>query len=357
MSLSRNRFAPLGEASGSNEKETLVPPTNITDTTDQTTQDVSEAHSSSKTSSLSISDIKAMDHAGRVEYVRKRLAEYEEEEERRKKLHQSKASTRVTSPPRSVVPSQLLRKRSAYSDKAEEPPKRRRLEPVDSSPEPEEPVTSSSAAPPEGDPSAQGVVPYIDPTLILWWANIQTPEMPLPCMVQVNYLSRFGSFDESTEQWTFHLTFDTGPQQSPAMTMKFFANGVRRPQSGETRWLLSDVHEDEWMVLDFQIFHLADPSTFRKRRIRPSKIFKACRTEERDRLICIRLKAWPKVMGRFDGQARKFFPDVFTGRHPYQIHIWFIAPHDVKTFEEQCLQFYIHYFKHRPSVHSGIPSL
>ena len=192
--------------------------------------------------------------------------------------------------------------------------------------------------------------------MVPWWANIRTPEMPLPCIIQVNDLARMGSFDESTQKWAFLLTFDAGPQQSPAMTMKFFSNGVQRPQSGETGWLLSGAHEDEWMVLDFQIFCLADCP--RERRIHHNKIFKACRNrEERDRLICIRLKAWPKLMSRFDSQAEEHFSDVFKGRRPYQIHIWFIAPHDVGTFEEQCLRFFTHYFRHRQPVHSTIPPL
>ena len=347
MSSSSNRFDPLAEASSSKEKETA----------DQTMQDASQTGSSSESrpfSTSSLQDRPPMDRDSLKALYRKMLAEYEEEEERTKRLQQRKASTRVTSPPSFVAPSQLLRKRTASSNEAEEPSKRRRLEPIDSSPEPEEPATSSTTAPPERDPSAQGVVPYIDPTVIPWWANIQTPEMPLPCIIQVNDCGKIGSFDESKKQWAFHLNFDAGPQQSPAMTMKFFSNGIRMAQSGETRWLLSDVQEDEWMVLNFEIFYLADLSTSRKGRIYHSKILGACSAEERDRLVCIKLKAWPKVIGHFNGQARKYFPDVFTGRHPYQIHIWFIAPYDVDTFEEQCLKYFTHYFKRRPSVHSKI---
>ena len=355
MSSSGNRFTPLAEASSSNEKNAPVP---TTDTTDRTMQDVSEAGPSSTTPSLSMTDLKTTlpdTHAGRVDFVLKRFAQFEAEEQR-KKLQESNASKRVTRPSPSADPSHLVRKRSVSSDEAEQPPKRRRLESVASSPKLEEPATSSSAAPPKGNPSAQGIVPFIDPTLVPWWDNIQTPEMPLPCIIQVNDSTRFGNFDDSTEKWTFQLSFHAGPQQSPAMTMKFFSNGVHKPQSGEIGWLLSGAHEDEWMVLDFQILCLADSP--RKRRIHHNKIFRACRTvEERERLMCIRLEAWPRVIGHFNGQARKYFPDLFTGRRPYQLHIWFIAPYDVETFERQCLRFFTHYFRHRQSVHSTIPPL
>ena len=335
---SSNRFAALADNASSSKE--LV--TGTKDKEDQAMPDTGSAGPSNLTREEGIALFK-----------KKRLiwlAENEENERAEKSRQKSKPSTSAN-PPRG------LRKRSASSDEAEEPLKRRRLELVASTPKSEEPATPSSAAPPEGDPAAQGVVPYIDPTLIPWWANIQAPEMPLPCIIQVNDYAIMGSFDESIIKWAFHLTFDAGPQQSPAMTMKFFSKGVRGPQSGETRWLLSDVQEDEWMVLNFQIFYLADRSTPTKSRISNRKVLEACPTEERNRLICIRLKAWPKVIGPFDGQARKYFPDVFTGRQPYQIHVWFIAPHDVEIFEQQCLKFYTHYFKHRPPVHSKIPPL
>ena len=353
---STNRFAPLAERSSSKEKESSVPTTDITD---QTMRDASQAGSSSETQPLSMSNLKESlptTHAGRVEYVRKRRAEFEAEQER-KKLQQSNASKGVTRPLPSAASSQLPCKRTASSDEAEEPPrKRRRLEPVPPSPTPGQLATSASAAPAKWSPSVQDIVPYIDPNLVSWWANIRTPEMPLPCIIQVNYLARMGSFDKSTKEWAFHLTLDAGFQRSPAMTLKFFSNGVRRPQNGETGYLLSDVHEDEWMILKFQIFCLADYS--KDRRIHHQKIFNACRTEEEmARLVCIRLTAWPKVIGRFDSQAEKHFPDVFTGRRPYHLHIWFIAPYDVKTFEEQCLKYYTHYFEHRQSIHSSIPPL
>ena len=354
MASSSNRFAILGEDSASSkEQEVPVPVTGNEGMGNQTMQDTAQAGppissggpEGSATRKLTLQEGVALFLKRRAQY----LAEEEEHEKAKKSRQHSKPST-------SVIPPRDLRKRSASSDEAKEPLKRPRLEPLRSSPTPGQLATSASAASPKGSPPFQDIVPYIDPNLVPWWANIRTPEMPLPCIIQVNYLARMGSFDESTEKWAFHLTLDAGLQQSPAMKMKFFSNGVRRPQSGETGWLLSDVHEDEWMVLNFQIFCLADCS--RERRIHHHKVFKACRTdEEKARLICIRLTAWPKVMGRFDNQAEKYFPDVFTGRRPYQLHIWFIAPYDIETFKEQCLKFFTHYFKHRPSVHSKIPPL
>ena len=353
MASSSNRYAVLGEdPSTSKEQEVPVPVTGAEGMANQIMQDTAQADppilsgpEGSVTRKLTLQEGTALFLKRRAQY----LAEEEEREKSEKLRQHSKPST-------PAIPPRGLRKRSAPSDEAEKPQKRQRLEPVASSPRPEESATSSSAAAPQGNPPAQGIVPYVDPTQVPWWTNIRTPDTPLLCIIQVNSLARMGSFDESSHKWAFQLIFDAGLQRSPAMTMKFFCNGVGKPQSGETRWLLSAAHEDDWMVLDLQIFCLADCP--RSRRIHHNKIFEACRTdEEKDRLICIRLKAWPSVIGHFNGQARKFFPDVFTGRRPYQLHIWFIAPHDVQTFEEQCLRYFTHYFRHRQSVHATIPPL
>ena len=372
MSLSRNRFAPLGEASSSNEKETPVPPSNTTDTKDQTTQDVTKAGSSSKTSSMSIGDIRAMDHAGRVEYVRKRLAEYEEQQ-RRNKLQQSNAST---SPLRSGTPSQVPRKRTASSDEAERPPKRQRIESHSRSQTAQEvpvvaPTTESDSKteePNDGreqNPTSAMVVqdPYLSPPISFEWRNIRMPRNPLLCVVQVNNSVRIGSFDENTTDWAFKLYFNAGQGVVPTIIMKFFSNGIEGPQSAQIGWCLGEWLVNDWMVTDFKVHRVADCAE--NGRIRHSHVLGLCKTdEEKARLICISLKAWPKVLGHFDRNdqwkknpqpgVKKLFSTVLTGRHPYHLRIWFLAPGKLDTFERQCLSIFTLFFQQRKPPYYGI---
>ena len=100
----------------------------------------------------------------------------------------------------------------------------------------------------------------------------------------------------------------------------------------------------------------------RDRRIDHARILAACKTEEeKARLICISLDAWPKILGHFSGYAQRRNPDrrvkelhtaVFNGRRPYHMFIWFVAPNDFETFEKQCLSFFTRYFEQRRLPHA-----
>ena len=366
MSSSGNRFAPLGEASSSNEKET---PVRTTDTTVQAMHDVSQAGSSSETPSLPMRDLKASvpkDHAGRVEFVRKRRAEFKAEQQR-KKLQQSNASKVVTRLLPSTAPSQLLRKRTASSDKAEEPPKRQRMESHSRSQTVQEfavtaPTTESDRETEELNdikeetpPSAMVVQedPYLFPPSSFEWRNIRMPKNPLLCIVQVNNSTRIGSFDKNNKDWAFKLTFDADRWQIPTMTMKFFSNGIKGSQSAQTGWCLGEWMAHDWMVTDFKVHRVADCAE--KGQIGHPYVLGLCKTdEEKARLICISLKAWPKILGHFDRKNRwknpqpgvkKLFSAVLTGRRPYHLRIWFLAPDDLEKFENQCLSIFTLFFQ------------
>lgn len=93
----------------------------------------------------------------------------------------------------------------------------------------------------------------------------------------------------------------------------------------------------------------------KQRRICHPKILKACQTdEEKARLICISLVAWPKLRGHFDECVLEPFSAIFTGSHPYDLRIWFLAPDNVERFEKQCLSFFTRYFELRTSPHSEL---
>ena len=393
MSSSGNRFAPLGETSSPNEKETPVP---TTDTTVQAMQDVSQAGSSTEMSSFSMSDLRASlpsssetpslsmsdrraslpkDHAGRVEYVRRRFAEVEAEL-KREKLQQSNASKGITRPLPSAAPSQLLRKRTASCNEAEEPRKRQRLGSYSRSQTVQEvPVTapttesdSETEEPNDGreqnPASAMDVQedPYLSQPSSFEWRNIRMPKHPLLCIVQVNNSTRIGSFDKNTKDWAFKLTFDAGCGQIPTMTMKFFSNGIKGPQSAQTGWCLGDWLSPDWMVTDFKVHRVADCAE--KSQIRHPYVLGRCKTDaEKARLICISLKAWPKILGHFDQNNRwknpqpgvkKLFSAVLTGRHAYHLRIWFLAPNDLESFERQCLSIFTLFFQQRKPNYDGI---
>lgn len=322
-----------------------------TSTTDQKTQDASQAGPSCGNAPIPMDGPEADRSTAQarkeaIGLFHTRLMEFE------KKLQQSNASESAAKPISSAAPLQGRPKRTASSDEAEKPPKRRLMAPV-SGVMTEETSTAASESTPAERPSTSELVVQGDPISSPWWADIRTPEKPLPCIIQVNYLSRIGSFHEGMKDWTFLLSFDAGHQRGPAMIMKFFSSGVKGPQRAQTGWRLSGYMEDEWMVLDFSIHRVSDSNN---RRIHYHRILEACQTdEEMARCMCIELEAWPKQLGHFDNPAKKDFAAIFTGRHPYQLHIRFLAPDDVETFEKQCLSFFTHFFEHRESVHSRIP--
>lgn len=374
MASSSNRFAVLGGTpSSSKGQKTKVPVTSTGDGEDQTMQDTAQAGTSTSMgdqpmqgtaqagSSMSTSGSEGSLPGvpnlkeGLALFYKKRAqikAEDRERERTEKAQGRRNPTTFVRRPNPSAGSSQGRRKRTASSDEAEKPSKRRLMAPV-SSVTAEEPSTAASESTPAGSPSTSELVVQGDSVLSPWRAGIRIPEKALPCIIQVNCLARWGTFDETVREWTFLLTFDVEHQRGPAMTMKFFSSGVTGQQSAQTGWRLSDYMEDEWMVLDFSIHRVSGSSN---RRICHRRILEACQTdEEKARCICIRLEAWPKLLGHFDDRAEEDFAAIFTGRHPYQLHIWFLAPDDVETFEKQCLSFFTHFFEHRDSVHSRIP--
>ena len=374
MSSSKNQFAPLGENSSSNEKEI---PVSATDTTVQTTRDVSQAGSSAEGPSSAIRDLlKAglpKDHAGRVEFVRKVRENFEAMQ-----LQESNVSKEATKPLPSTSPSQLLgkRKRSASADEAEEPRKRQRKRKGSDSRSQtaqEVPIIASMTESDNeteksndgGEHTSAMVVqedPYLSPPNSFDWRDLRMPKYPLLCVVQVNHSIRIGSFDKDTTNWAFQLTFHAEQKVVPNMTMKFFSNGIKEPQSAQTGWCLGEWMESDWMVTDFKVHRVADCAE--SSRIRHHHVLGLCKTEEeKARLICISLEAWPKILGHFNRDNRwknpqpgvkKLFSAVLTGRRPYHLRIWFLAPGNLEDFERRCLSIFTLWFQQRKPHYDGI---
>ena len=373
MASSSNRFAVLGEdSSSSKEQEVPVPVTGTEGMGNQTMQDTAQAGPPISSGSPEGSAAPKLTIEEGVALFLKRRAQYLAEEEEKEKAKKSRQNSK---PSTSAIPPRGLRKRSASSDEAEEPPKRQRMESHSRSQTVQEvpvaaPTTESDRETEEpndvkGETTSAMVVqedPYLFPPSSFEWRNIRMPKNPLLCIVQVNNSTRIGSFDKNTKDWAFKLTFDADRRQIPTMTMKFFSNGIKGPQSAQTGWCLGEWMAHDWMVTDYKVHRVADCAE--KGQIRHPYVLGLCKTdEEKARLVCISLKAWPKILGHFDSQNRwknprpgvkKLFSAVLTGRRPYHLRIWFLAPDDLETFERQCLSIFTLFFHQRKPNYYGI---
>lgn len=309
MASSSNRFAVLGGTpSSSKGQKEKVPVTGTGDKEDQPMQDTAQASPSLSLSGLDDSlpkmqskqEIMALFRKRRQEFFEREEANAREKERMKKSQGRRKPTTLVGSlTPSAGLLSQGPRKRTASSDEAEKPSKRQHMGSRSPSQTVGEPavatsMTVSAIKTQESDvvrekASAATDLIQADPVLSPWWADIRIPEKALPCIIQVNCLDRWGTFDETAREWTFLLAFEVGHQRGPAMIMKFFSSGVTGLQNAQTGWRLSDYIEDEWMVLDFSTHRVSGSSD---RRICHRRILEACQTdEEKARCMCIRLEA------------------------------------------------------------------
>lgn len=286
------------------------------------------------------------------------------------------ASKSAARPVSAAAPSQGRRKRRESSEEAEQPSKRQHM----GSRSPRQgvgelaiatstPVPASETEEPDvvkEEVSSPTIVVQEDPFLLppssFEWHDIRMPNKPLLCIVQANNSSRIGSFTENTKGWAFTLTFKADPWQVPTMIMRFFSDGIEAKSKAQTGWCLGEWMKDDWMVTDFKVYRVADCAVNSK--IRHRDILAACNTEEeRARLTCISLEAWPKILGHFDSKnrwknpqpgAQKLFSAVLTGRHAYRLRIWFLAPVDFETMDKQCLSIFNLFFHRRKPAYDGI---
>ncbi|CAF9924541.1 hypothetical protein IMSHALPRED_006227 [Imshaugia aleurites] len=294
----------------------------------------------------------------------------EEEERKEKSRNGASLSTFVGKPTSSAAPSQNPRKRTESFQKAEEPSKRRHVRQVHPSqavggPAIAAPVTVSDSrtedpnATREENPSTSALAvpeaPALSTPTPFRWTDIRNPRKPLPCLVQVNNLRLIGSFAEDSEDWAFHVTFDAGRRRPPTMSMRFFSDGLDGPSCGQIDWSLSNFNENDGMVTKFKIHRVADSPEDEGKRRRHD--LAACRTdEERARLICITIEAWPKSRSylKKDSLQRNPNPGVkkltsflFQRRKSYRLRICVLAPDDSERFEELCLSCFTRYFQQR----------
>lgn len=310
---------------------------------------------------------------GLIALFKKRGAEaVRHEDEEKERSRKAKFLTNVGQPPSSAAVTQDRRKRRAPVDGANPSSKRRRggrvptsqvfgkaaiaTPTTESGRRTEDPKVAmeENLSAPEFINSEAPVFSQPDK---FDWADIRNPRNPFLCIIQANDAALIGSFDKNERNWAFQLTLDAGRPDvgrrcSPDMTMEIFSKGIHGPQCGQTEWCLADYIRNDWMVLDLKIHHLADCAEGDG--IRHRDVVAACKTkEERARLVCISLEAWPKILGHFNmGEkpqpgVEELFSAVFTGRHPYQLRIWFIAPYKVEKFEKQCLSAYKRCFEQR----------
>ncbi|KAF6231986.1 hypothetical protein HO173_009823 [Letharia columbiana] len=287
-------------------------------------------------------------------------AALDEVEKRRKSSRQGNSRTFTREPNPSAALSQGLRKRTVSFDEAEESSKRRRVGP----PSPSQPVRGPAIAASTGVPESKTEEPDVategNPSASAL-VDAGAPN-PFLCIIQADNSSLIGSFAKDTEEWAFSLGLDAGRRRIPTMNMRFFSNGIEGPEYSQTGWCLGDYIEGDWMVTNFKVHRVADCPD--NGEICHPNVLAACNTdEEKARLICISLEAWPKILGHFNPKDRpeirkpdvkKLFGAVFTGRHPYELRIWFRAPYNLERFEKQCLSFFTRYFEQRRPPHEDL---
>lgn len=189
----------------------------------------------------------------------------------------------------------------------------------------------------------------------LRFENIRNPRQRLLCLISVNNGGLFGSLNPDPTNWMIQLYLDAGRYASPTMKMFFRRNGPSSQGDGIVGWCLSDVLEDDWMLNDLAILRVADHPE--DKRISHRDALSACQDDaEKQRLICISFRAWPKILLQCNEDQwkdpkpyiRKLLKAVFQGRHEYHIRIWFLAPAgDEEKFERCCLAFFVKAFETR----------
>ena len=358
MSSSTNPFDVLRDASPNAQRDQVPPGTSdqtMTDvaggTGDQTMTDTDATAIDMKSMLSGLpAPPKTLTRAEKTSILLKQGAEAVEAFERNKKSRQADSKKAPGKPTPSAAPPQHLRKRKASSDSAEESSKRRHMVPRSPSGAAAERATVAPATASGGNASTSALRvqgnPILSPPRLKYWSEIRNPERPLLCILQVNDGVSIGSFYDNAKRWAFRLNLDAGIWGSPAMMMDFFKDGVTKPQGGKTIWRLRDNFEDDYMVRDIKFHRVADCA--QDGEIRNQRILTACRTDqERARLVCISMESWPKVIGEFKESFQKHLSPLISGRIPYHIRIWFIAPEDVESFGKHCLSCFIRCFEER----------
>lgn len=186
--------------------------------------------------------------------------------------------------------------------------------------------------------------PFLSPSIrSLDTGDIENPGTPLFCIVQANDEPLIGSFSADTKKCTLQLTIDAGPWDLPSLEMELLCNGTDGPMTGITRWCLGD-----WLDR-IKFYRVADcrPNVD----IANPDVLAACETDdEKNRLVCARIRTMIRPgdhiygeWGVYDNNITNFLSILFTNKEVYHLKIWFIAPHDLDDFEEQCLVFFLLY--------------
>ena len=277
-------------------------------------------------------------------------------------LQQENSSTLELGPNPFAGPSRGRRQRTPpfKEEEDEEPSKRQRLWSIPPIPTVREPTAtlpssesvretrdwSDSGADKSDEPPPMQGPHFLSRPSSLDWAEVENPETPVYCMAQVNNESLIGSFSTRTRKCALKLGIDAGPRFSPTLTMEFFCNGSSKPLSGYTRWGLSTFTGDDFTVSEIKFHRVADCLGFGN--IAHPDVLAACYEEQKNRLVCVRLKARPELRScaiqtqqGYNDSIKKFLYTLFRDHRPYDLNIWFIAPYDLDRLERACLSFFL----------------
>ena len=270
-----------------------------------------------------------------------------------KRLPLSTSSTSNEKHPSYTTPLQALYTRRSSFDETGVPSKLHDTDPPSSSWAAQELVAAAPATTTRDIQPAWAFVVQEYPPLIstspFYSTDVRNPRKPFLCIVQVNDEPLIGSFTKTMQDWTIQIALNVNGLVDPTMTMVFFSKGLDGPQSAETRWCLSDMTKGGHTVTDFKIFDVL--GCVPGGRINRDDIQLACLDKANDssqirRLVCISLEARPHNVSYFDEDhlsqnpqpaIESLYSAMFTGRDPYHLYIWFIAPYEIGRFNKQCL--------------------
>ena len=174
---------------------------------------------------------------------------------------------------------------------------------------------------------------------------IRNPLEPLPCIMQVNDGSLFGSFTSENGERTVLLHLDAGVEASPKLSLELQYVGY---DSLEVGWYLTDYQEDDWMLNHLTIARVHDQP--KDLELNNPEVLRVCATEsEWENLICMSFHAWPKILGPYFGLSvwagvdkglREALCAMFERPFQYHMRIWFLAPYEVTQFDRNCMSFF-----------------
>ena len=174
----------------------------------------------------------------------------------------------------------------------------------------------------------------------------------LNCIIQVNDLPPFGTFETTTRGWMIRMFMDPGRFGRPTITLGFSKNGGK--DLGRCTWDVDAYVQGEWAMNNLTVTHISaqDPLHFSHTDYQATM---ACSTRsDMASLMSMKFRSWGMAIGydglrkapaqnesiQFPSESKISMDTIFHPQEPYMLTIWFIAPYDRELFQRNCLGVY-----------------